>query len=186
MLARAASAGVPLVTMDAMALGIRTGTFDIALLAFVLFHVPDPTVALGEVRRALRPGGTVGMTTWAQDPTTPASQIWDDELRRCGAWDPSPQPPHHESMNTPEKVRGLLSAAGFTPARVWIERVEHRWDVPRFVGLRTHFGATKRQLDTLDSRTRAAFLGRIETLMSGLSSTDLVCCGTAICAVGAA
>src|SRR5262249_52401784 len=145
-----------------------------------------PTAALREVRRALRRGGAIGLTTWAEDPTTPASQIWDDELRRCGAWDPSPQSPHHELMNTPEKVRGLLSVGGFTPERVWIERVEHRWDVARFVGLRTHFGATKRQLDTLDSRTREAFLGRIEMLMSHLSSSDLVCRGTAICAVAAA
>lgn len=126
------------------------------------------------------------MTTWAEDPTTPASQIWDEELRRWGAWDPSPQPPHHELMNTPEKVGGLLSASGFTPGRVWIERMEHQWDVPRFMGLRTHFGATKRQLDTLDPRAREAFLGRIEVRMLRLSSSDLVCRGTAIYAVARA
>jgi SAM-dependent methyltransferase len=115
MLARATGGGVPLVTMDAMTLGVRGGTFDIAVLAFVLFHVPDPSATLAEVKRALRRRGTIGMTTWAEDPATPASQIWDEELSECGALDPSPQPPHHDMMNTPQKVEGLLRVAGFTP-----------------------------------------------------------------------
>lgn len=187
MLARATGIRAPLVTMDAMALGVRAGTFDIAVSAFVLFHVPNPSVALGEMKRALRRRGTVGITTWADEPATPASEIWDEELSRCGAWDPSPQPsPHHDLMNTPEKVGGLLSAAGLTPRRIWSERVEYRWDVPRFMGLRTRFGTTKRKLDTLDARTRQTFLGRIEERMSGLGSKDLVCRGTAICAMATA
>ena len=35
---------------------------------------------LAEVKRVLRRRGTVGMTTWAEDPATPAGQIWDEEL----------------------------------------------------------------------------------------------------------
>lgn len=186
MLAHATGAGVPLVTMDAMALGVRGGTFDIVVLAFILFHVPDPSAALAEVKRALRRRGTVGMTTWAEEAATPATQIWDAELSELGAWDPSPQATREESMNSPEKVRGLLSAAGFTPERVWIERVEYQWSVPRFMGLRTCFGATRRKLETLDPGTRQTFLDRIEGRMARLSSKDLLCRGTAICAVAAA
>jgi SAM-dependent methyltransferase len=143
MLARAMGTRVPLVAMDAMALGVRAGTFDVAVLAFVLFHVPDPPVALAEVRRVLRRRGSVGMTTWAEEPATPANQIWDDELGVAGAWDPRPQATQDALMNAPEKVRDLLDAAGFTPGRVWIERVEHQWSVPRFMGLRTGFGITQ-------------------------------------------
>jgi len=186
MLARAMGARILLVTMDAMTLGIRAGTFDVAVVAFVLFHVPDPPSALAELKRVLRRQGTVGVTTWAEDPATPAGRLWDEELSGCGAWDPSPQPPDHESMNTSEKVGGFLRAAGFTPRRVWIERLEYQWDVPRFMGLRTRFGVTKRKLDTLDLRTREACLDRIEERMSHLSSNDLVCRGTAICATGVA
>jgi ubiquinone/menaquinone biosynthesis C-methylase UbiE len=90
MLARATSVRVPLVAMDAMARAVRAGTFDIAVLAFVLFHGPDPLAALAEVGRTLRRPGTVGLTTWAEEPATPANQIWDEELGAGGAWDPSP------------------------------------------------------------------------------------------------
>ncbi len=186
MLARATGARVPLVAMDATALGVRAGTFDIAVLAFVLFHLPDPSGALVEVRRVLRPCGAAGMTTWAEEPATPASQIWDEELNERGAWDPRPQATQEEVMNSPEKVRGLLSAAGFTPRRVWIERVSYQWSVPRFMGLRTGFGATKRKLETLDPWTRQVCLDRIEARIARLSSTGLLCRGAAICATAAA
>jgi len=88
-------------------------------------------------------------------------------------------------MNTPEKVGSLLSAAGFTLGRVWLEPLEYQWDVPRFTCLRTRFGATKRELDTLDPRAREACLDRIEARMSCLNSKDLVCRATAICAMAA-
>lgn len=186
MLACAAGARMPLVAMDAMALGIRGGTFDVAVLAFVLFHAPDPSAALAEVRRALRSDGTAGLTTWAEQPVTPASEIWDEELDGAGAWDPSPQSTRDELMDSPEKVRSLLGAAGFTPGRVWTERLEYQWSVPRFMGLRTHFGVTKRKLETLDPRARQACLDRIEARLSPLGVTDLLCRGTAICATAVA
>jgi ubiquinone/menaquinone biosynthesis C-methylase UbiE len=186
MLARATGARVPLAAMDAMALGIRPGTFDIAVLAFILFHVPDPWAALAEVRCALRDGGTVGLATWAEEAITPATEIWDEELSGWGAWDPAPQTTQEASMNSPEKVSSLLTAAGFTPGRVWLERVVYQWTVPRFMGLRTHFGATKRKLETLDRERRQAFLDRIHDRMSHLGSNALLCRGAAVCATAVA
>src|SRR5689334_19834898 len=43
--------------MNASELGIASRTFDLAVLAFVLFHIPAPDQALREARRVLRPGG---------------------------------------------------------------------------------------------------------------------------------
>ena len=162
---------------------VQNRTFEIAVLAFVLFRVPDPCAALTEVKRALRHRGTVEVTTWAVDPATPASQIWDKELRASGAWDPSPQPPDQDDlMNTPDKLERLLHGAGFAPERIWIEHLEYQWAFPRFTGLRTSFGASKRRLATLDPPTRAAFGDRNNERMSRLSSKELMCRGTAICA----
>lgn len=185
MLALARRDGVRLAAMDAMHLGFRAGVFDVAVMAFILFHVSDPSAALAEVKRVLRSRGSLGLAIWGDEPATPATQVWNRELDACAAQDPSPQPDHGDLMNTPGKLADLLRAAGVMPERVWVESVEYQWDVARFIGLRTRFGATKRRLETLEPRIREAFLERIADRMSGLDAKDFLCRGAAICAVAA-
>ena len=173
-----------LAMMDAAELGLRAAAFDGAVMAFVLFHLPSPQAGLREVRRVLRPGGSLGVTTWAEEIMPAVSQLWDEELAAAGARDPSPQPPrHHELMDTTEKLSGLLTDAGFVVARAWIERIEHRWDAARFTGMRTRFGETKRKLDSLDPERRRVALDRIGARMSRAHSGDLLYRGAVVCAV---
>jgi SAM-dependent methyltransferase len=186
MLALGACKGAHLAVMDAMNLGLRTAQFDVAVMAFVLFHVPDPIGALAEVKRVLRPGAAVGIVTWADDPEPRAGTIWNEELDAWAAWDPSPQTRREELMNTPEKLAQLLTTVGFAPGRIWVERIEHQWDVARFTGLRTSFGTTKRRLATLEPGRRAAFLERMAKRMAQLRGEDLLYRGVAVCAVATA
>src|SRR4051812_13092577 len=44
--AAAAASSTPLALMDAQQLGIRSDAIDVAVIAFVLFHVPNPHLAL--------------------------------------------------------------------------------------------------------------------------------------------
>jgi SAM-dependent methyltransferase len=57
--ARAAGVPLPLVRADALALPFAAGSFDGATGHSFLYLLPDPAAALREVRRVLRPGGTV-------------------------------------------------------------------------------------------------------------------------------
>lgn len=185
MLARAAHAHRGFAVMDAMNLAVRSGAFDVAVMAFVLFHLPDPGAALAEVKRVLRPHGVFALATWAHDPVPPAGELWSDELDAWGAWDPSPQTRRDGLTDTPDKVAGMLASAGLRARRVWIERIEHQWDVARFVGLRTRFGTTKRKLETLDPARQRAFISHITSRLQRLDPAAFIYHAEAICAVTA-
>jgi ubiquinone/menaquinone biosynthesis C-methylase UbiE len=59
--ARRRAPGVPLVRGDAQALPFRDGAFDTVLSGLAFCSVPDPARGLAEVRRVLKPGGTLRM-----------------------------------------------------------------------------------------------------------------------------
>jgi ubiquinone/menaquinone biosynthesis C-methylase UbiE len=52
--------------MDAEALQLQDGTFDVALCALGLMYVPNPLRALREMHRVLKPGGRAVAAVWGQ------------------------------------------------------------------------------------------------------------------------
>jgi SAM-dependent methyltransferase len=52
--------------MDAEALELPDAGFDLALCSLGLMYVPDPGVALRELRRVLRPGGRAALAVWGE------------------------------------------------------------------------------------------------------------------------
>ena len=180
-----ASVAVPLAAMDARRLGLRAGSFDAALLAFVLFHLPDPVAGLAEVGRVLAPGGVLGVTTWGTRPHFAASDVWDDELAVFGAGpDPDDTPDRDDLMDTPQKLAGLLEESGFEAIRVWNEPVAHRWEPEALIAQRTGWGSYQRRLATLDPAARDRCLARIRERLAGLSADDFVYRPEIVFAVG--
>lgn len=49
---------------DAEALPAPDASFDSVMLGFALLHLPDPTKALSEAFRVLKPGGSVAFSVW--------------------------------------------------------------------------------------------------------------------------
>jgi SAM-dependent methyltransferase len=175
-LARAVSSATSLVVMDAAELGLRSAAFDGALLAFVLFHFPQPAQGLAEVARVLRPDGLVGTATWGADQTLPAAGIWTDELDATGAA-PGTLPDavqQHGLVDTPEKVAGLLAAAGLVPVRAWTERFERRWTWDELFGLQRRWGLPHRRLQMLGEEQRDRCLERVRERMRRLAPAELV------------
>ncbi len=119
----------PVAVMDFQRLGLRNDTIDVALLAFILFHSPDPPRCLAEVFQVVRRGGTVGVVTWGSDPGLPGVTIWSEELDREGAAsDPrDPSVMQQARMDTKEKLSALMHAAGYRSLEIWSRTFRHQW-----------------------------------------------------------
>jgi SAM-dependent methyltransferase len=150
-----APADFALTVMDVLDLPFSAGRFDVAVLAFMLFHVPDPAAALREVRRVLVPSGVVGLTTWGPTPSFAAGDLWNEELDAHGAGlDEAVSA--RALMDTPDKVAGLLESAGFRTVSLRIEPWRQTMTVEQVVALRTSLGVPGRRLATLGPDARDA------------------------------
>ena len=164
--------GFPLAVTDVLKLPLPTGAFDVAVLAFMLFHVPDPVAALREVRRVLVPAGVVGLTTWGAAPSFPAEEAWNEELDAAGAA-PDPAQSTRALMDTPKKVTGLLVSAGFRVVSLHLEPWRQAMTVEQVVALKASLGVPGRRLATLDPRARDACIRRARQRLRALDADSL-------------
>jgi SAM-dependent methyltransferase len=84
---RAASQAMPRAQMllsDASALPLRDGTATLVLAMHMLYHVPQPAVAVSEFRRVLAPGGRVVVVLNAEDHLRELRHAVDEALQELG------------------------------------------------------------------------------------------------------
>jgi SAM-dependent methyltransferase len=96
------AADVMTAVMNAGSLGVRTGSFDVALSGIALQSMSDPQAAVVEMARVLRPGGTFGISIskgwwWQEDPRWQWHASLLDELGVTGVAieDPPPSSGRH-------------------------------------------------------------------------------------------
>jgi len=103
--------------MDAQELQFPDASFDRVLCGFSLWFFPQPHRALQEFRRVLKPGGRVGLTTWARECPF---------LRWCLPELATLLPPYilkaavkpgGSRFDTPELLAEALGQAGFSDIR---------------------------------------------------------------------
>jgi len=162
----------PRVVADAARLPFAAASYDIVVMAFVLFHVPEPQAALHEARRVLLAGGAVGLTTWGQTATVPAEGIWTEELDRHGAPPEDPLPSRHDLMDAPLKLEALLDRAGFHRIEARSVPWLHRPRLEEFVALHSTLGVTGRRLAALEPAAQADFLRQVRTRLEHLKDED--------------
>jgi len=84
---------------DVEALPFEANAFGTVLCTEVIEHIPDPSAALGEFRRVLKPGGVLVGSVPAR------SMIW--KLRFLSSTCPHSEPFHNEYL--PDEVREMLA-----------------------------------------------------------------------------
>ena len=105
---------------DMTSLPFEEGAFDAVVCVFGIFFVPDMHEALHELKRVLRTGGTLAVTTWGPRLFEPASSAFWNSIRDV-------RPDLHKAFNPwdriseVEDVRSLLETAGFAEPDVVAE-----------------------------------------------------------------
>ena len=119
-------ASAALLVAPAEALPFRDACFDsvVTTNAFHFFRMPNE--ALREMRRVLRPGGTLVVTDWCDDYLT--CRICDRLLRRFSA-------AHHRIYGSDE-LRALLEGEGFEAVDVQRYRISWLWGLMTAVATR--------------------------------------------------
>jgi ubiquinone/menaquinone biosynthesis C-methylase UbiE len=133
--------------MDAAQLDFPNASFDAVLCGFALWFFPQPARALQEWFRVLKPGGRMGLTTWAEDcPFV----TWQREALR--PYIPPPGPPAHADreaprFDTPATLEAALQQAGFERMQILVEEGEFVHTTDEEVWARLWSGGPRRQLE---------------------------------------
>lgn len=109
---------------DMMALNQPDGKFDAVICVFGIFFVPDMVAAARELRRMVKPGGELAITTWGANLFEPGnsafwhsiSKVRPDLERAFNPWD---------RISEPIALLEMLQQAGVELADVAVENRSH-------------------------------------------------------------
>lgn len=157
---------------DAARVPMKDSALDVVVMAFMLFHLPEPAEGLAEVRRVLRPGGAVGVLTWGGESTSRAFLEWDAELEAHGAPPAGPKLAWHERVDTPRKVSRLLKRAGFDAVTARIETLVERPTREEFIDRRVRLGCCRHRLEAIPEGAQGPFLEQAIRRIDALEPDD--------------
>jgi ubiquinone/menaquinone biosynthesis C-methylase UbiE len=110
---------------DAMNLPFQDGNFDVAVMALVLFFVPEPAKGVAEMARVVKPGGIVSAYAWDMlGGGFPQEPIFE-ELRAMGH--AVTGPPHPEASQI-SAMQELWKDAGITEIETRVIRAERSYE----------------------------------------------------------
>lgn len=120
-----------------MELGVADAQFDAATCRFGLMFMPDPVAALRTLRRALKPGGRVAVSTWGPAERNPLGALRHAIVaRHAPVPDLSMLDPSGPMLDSIQELEDVLAAAGFAEARAvavpvvagWADTADEFWE----------------------------------------------------------
>lgn len=149
-------------------------SFDAAISSFVLQLVPSRPKALREIRRVLRPGGTLAYVTWmADDRSFGPDRVFDALLAEFGFEDEEGADERSGDVPSAAAAISELRRAGFRDARATAAVLEHAFTVESYLAFLVEFD----EQSTFEDMARAErhrFLARLRDGLMRLPADDLV------------
>ncbi|MGE3270592.1 MAG: class I SAM-dependent methyltransferase [Chloroflexota bacterium] len=160
--------------MDAQYLDLESASFDAAIARFSLQFVPDVPLALGEVRRVLRPAGrfaAVVFSTVERNGFRATPQVIASRL----AGRPFPEPgPGQWALNAPSELTIAFEGAGFRKVDVQVVPFVYRFAslTDALQNLRESQPPLMRLLGMLSDADREAAWAEIEEALAAYDRPD--------------
>jgi ubiquinone/menaquinone biosynthesis C-methylase UbiE len=110
---------------DAMALPYPNDTFDAAVMALVVFFIPEPSRGVAEMARVVRPGGLAAAYIWDLVSGGGPSEAVITQMRDMGS--APPRAPRAEA-STPEGLHALWTRAGFVEIQAQVIATRRTFD----------------------------------------------------------
>ena len=131
---RAAAAGidnVEFIEADASSLDFPPESFDAALSRWGIIFEPEAEAAAGRIRRFLKPGGRMAISSWGPPERVPMLAVpMRTVMTRLNVSPPPPGTPGPLSRPTSEAIAGILEGGGFSDVEVEQLELEFEWDSP--------------------------------------------------------
>ena len=110
---------------DAMALPFAHGSFDAAVMALVVFFIPEPARGVAEMARVVRPGGLAAAYIWDVVSGGGPSEAIIIEMKGMGF---TPLRAPKAETSTPEGLHALWTGAGFADIETRVVRTRRTFD----------------------------------------------------------
>jgi ubiquinone/menaquinone biosynthesis C-methylase UbiE len=162
---------------DAMALPLDNNSFDIAVMALVIFFVPKPRKGLAEMIRVVRSGGTVASYTWDTINQGSPSSLIGRQLSEMGFTPESPPNPQVSEMTALGK---LWSSGGLIDVESQIINVERQFrDIEEYWKIASLFPNIQKIIPALTETQIDEVKARLEPQLSIGSNGQLIQTATA-------